>query len=276
MAKDLLISIITVNYNDAIGLEKTIQSVKSQTYRNFEHIVIDGNSDDGSKAIIEKHKDSFSYWVSEPDSGIYNAMNKGIKVAKGEYLLFLNSGDWLFSNEVLTNVSDEINGNIDIYYGDLNFVNSEGTGKIKKYPGKLTFFYFFNKGHLPHPASFTKRSLFSKLGGYREKFKIVADWDFYVTAICKWDASYKHIDKIITNFDTNGLSGKSENRGLLLDEKTISLADNFLLFIDDNNRLMQIDLFEQSKEYVLLNNINNRFFKQIHKLWLKVLTRFIK
>ena len=89
------LSIITINYNNLAGLQKTIESVVSQTFRDFEWIVIDGGSVDGSRELIERYANSFSYWVSEPDKGIYNAMNKGIVVAKGDYLLFLNSGDWL-------------------------------------------------------------------------------------------------------------------------------------------------------------------------------------
>ena len=93
-----LISIITVNFNDKIGLERTLESVFSQNFRNFEYLVIDGGSNDGSKELLEKNSEKINYWVSEPDKGIYNAMNKGISVAKGEYLIFLNSGDH-FKNE---------------------------------------------------------------------------------------------------------------------------------------------------------------------------------
>ena len=90
-----LISIITVNFNDKIGLERTLESVFSQNFRNFEYLVIDGGSNDGSKELLEKNSEKINYWVSEPDKGIYNAMNKGISFAKGEYLIFLNSGDHL-------------------------------------------------------------------------------------------------------------------------------------------------------------------------------------
>ena len=112
------ISIITVNYNDKLGLEKTIKSVLDQENVVFEYLVIDGNSNDGSKDIIEKYKDKINYWVSEPDSGIYNAMNKGIRAATGDYLLFLNSGDWLFENNSIANVDKLITGSKDIYYGN--------------------------------------------------------------------------------------------------------------------------------------------------------------
>ena len=97
----MLLSIITINYNDKEGLARTMNSVLSQTYTDFEYIVIDGGSNDGSKTIIEQHQDQLGYWVSEPDSGIYNAMNKGIAKANGEYILFLNSGDVLIDDTII-------------------------------------------------------------------------------------------------------------------------------------------------------------------------------
>ncbi|MGK0307850.1 MAG: glycosyltransferase involved in cell wall biosynthesis, partial [Urechidicola sp.] len=97
----MLISIITINYNDAVGLKKTMASVLEQTYEDIEYIVIDGGSTDGSKAYIELYHKDLAYWVSEPDQGIYHAMNKGIDQATGDYLLFLNSGDWLVDNFVI-------------------------------------------------------------------------------------------------------------------------------------------------------------------------------
>ena len=106
----MLISIITVNYNDSSGLLKTIKSVIGQKFSDFEYIIIDGGSVDGSKDVILKHQEHFSHWVSEEDRGIYHAMNKGIKAARGEYLLFLNSGDYLHSEVVLQRVSSQLNG----------------------------------------------------------------------------------------------------------------------------------------------------------------------
>ena len=173
----MLLSIITVNYNDAIGLEKTIKSVQSQTYRDFEHIIIDGNSNDGSKEIIKKHKNSFSYWVSKSDSGIYNAMNKGINVAKGEYLLFLNSGDWLYDNEVLGKFV-KFNPIEDIVYGDSQFINPNGNSYLKKMPDNLHGMMIFHRT-LNHQSSFYKNSLFEGDNGYDESYEMLADWVFY-------------------------------------------------------------------------------------------------
>ena len=121
------LSIITVNLNNMEGLQKTCDSIISQTFKNFEWIVIDGGSADGSKELIEEYGSNISYWVSEPDKGIYNAMNKGIKVAKGEYLYFLNSGDYLFDSNALSDVFLD-NPKEDIVYG---FVAREHSGRTK-------------------------------------------------------------------------------------------------------------------------------------------------
>ncbi|NDP23058.1 MAG: glycosyltransferase, partial [Paludibacter sp.] len=131
------LSIVTINYNNCIGLEKTIASVISQNYRNFEFLVIDGDSTDGSKAIVAKNKDRINYSISEPDTGIYNAMNKGIKAASGEYLLFLNSGDVL--NGVIALESFILHPDFlgDIIYGDYKFEKGE-----KVYPEYLTPLFF--------------------------------------------------------------------------------------------------------------------------------------
>ena len=137
------LSIITINYNNAVGLEKTINSVLNQTYKSIEYILIDGNSMDESKLIIDKYKAHIHYWVSEFDSGIYNAMNKGIKAATGEYILFLNSGDILCNSHVLDDVIKQ-GLDCDFVYGNVNL----GSGKKQKMclpPNHLTFKFFFVK-----------------------------------------------------------------------------------------------------------------------------------
>lgn len=203
MNKELLISIITVNYNDAEGLERTIQSVQPQTYTNFEHIIIDGDSCDGSKEVIEKHQNSFSYWISESDSGIYNAMNKGIKVAKGEYLLFLNSGDYFAENNVLEQfiASRPIE---DIIFGDVWITGRQESPIYKKMPEVLdaTKCLQFT---ITHQAIFHKKELFIDKR-YDEKYLIIADWVFYNKAILIDKASYKHLNFPIAIYDGTGMS----------------------------------------------------------------------
>ena len=132
-----LVSIITVNLNNVEGLKKTLQSVLEQTYKNIDWIIIDGGSSDGSCELIEHYSDSFSYWVSESDKGIYNAMNKGIRVAKGKYVQFLNSGDCFLDKNVLDDVFSEEH-DADILFTDCNLVED---GKVKeelRYPDVMS------------------------------------------------------------------------------------------------------------------------------------------
>jgi len=206
------LSIITINKNNANGLERTIQSVINQTFKDFEYIIIDGASTDGSVEVIKKFADKIDYWVSEPDKGIYNAMNKGIEVAQGEYLLFLNSGDHLVNDTVLEEVF-KLEFDEDIVYGDLLIDSSW----VKKYPKKLTLKYFI-KDSLPHPASFIKKRLLIEYSGYNENFKIISDWYFWIKTLILDTRTYTHLDKTICVFYTNGISSNNE---LIKKEKEI-------------------------------------------------------
>jgi glycosyltransferase involved in cell wall biosynthesis len=134
------LSIITINYNNRPGLQKTFNSVLGQFYKDFEYIIIDGGSTDGSKELIEKNATAFSYWVSEKDQGIYNAMNKGIIKAKAKYLLFLNSGDFLVDEKSLESISLSSHDE-DIICADIK-INEMGRHWIKKAPDSLSFDYF--------------------------------------------------------------------------------------------------------------------------------------
>lgn len=200
-----LVTVITINYNNAAGLERTIKSVREQTAQDVEHIVIDGGSTDGSKEIIEKYKSGFSYWVSEPDHGVYDAMNKGIARATGTYLLFLNSGDTLHGNDILSNIQPFLTGNEAIIYGNLNMIKENGSSFINTYPQKLDFNFFKNTS-LGHPATFIKSTLFKKYGNYRTDLNIVADWAFFLKTICIEQVSYKKVTLVIANFYEGGIS----------------------------------------------------------------------
>ena len=201
------LSIITINYNNREGLKKTINSVINQTFRDFEYILIDGGSEDGSKEIILQHEAQFSYWRSEKDHGIYNAMNKGILAAKGDYLLFLNSGDCLASNDILEQVFATPLKE-DIVYGNLLFESQDGNHTLGIYPDELNV-YNVLEGSLPHPASFIKRQLFDN-SLYTESYRIVSDWEFWIKKIIMEGVSYKHISLTISRFDTTGISSNSQ------------------------------------------------------------------
>ena len=201
------LSIITVNLNNRDGLQRTIDSVVSQTFKDFEWIVIDGGSTDGSKELIEQYADRFAYWVSEPDKGIYNAMNKGIKVAKGEYLLFLNSGDWIIDERVAQDFI-ETSISADIISGDVCLVYDENTMPIKKSPSPedVGFDYFFHGG-LCHQSTFINKKLFDRFGLYEEQFRIVSDWEFFMKVVTVFGASYGRFNRVVSCFPVDGISG---------------------------------------------------------------------
>lgn len=211
-------SIITINYNNAQGLNRTMKSVFNQTSKEFEYIVVDGGSTDTSLEIIQQFNDSTIQrfqWISEQDTGIYNAMNKGIKMATGDYLLFLNSGDWLSSNDVIERVLSYLNIDFEIVSGELELVKSN-TDRIKLFPPKtVNLNYSINAG-LTHPNTFIKKELFDKYGYYNEQNRIVSDWEFFLIACGLHSCKYKSISVLVSCFEMDGVS--NQNDGLLRKE----------------------------------------------------------
>src|ERR1035437_6590798 len=184
------LSIITVNLNDKNGLEKTIGSLLAQTFNEFEFIIIDGGSTDGSVEVIKKHPEKIKYWISEPDKGIYNAMNKGILKASGDYFFFLNSGDYLADNKVFEKIFNK-HPTEDILFGNLYVtINEKIVGKAY---GKIKLAFSDVYAHtIKHQAAFIRRELFNKFGLYNEKRKIVADWEFFIKTVGLGNVSYKY------------------------------------------------------------------------------------
>lgn len=197
------ISIITINFNNCEGLQKTIESVIYQTYKDIEYIVIDGNSTDGSKKALEQYRDHFAYWVSEPDAGIYCAMNKGTAHASGDYVLYLNSGDCLFDANTIEDVIPEL-GEEDLVMGKVRFIPSGRIG-WDDISAPITLMNFIEGGPVPHQATFIKRSLVER-HPYDEKFRIVSDWKFFIQSICIDNCTYKIIPNVITDFMEGGIS----------------------------------------------------------------------
>ena len=204
----MILSIITINRNNAAGLEKTMRSVASQIGGDFEYIVIDGASTDESVDVIRSFEASFGErlkWISEPDKGIYNAMNKGIGMAAGDYLQFLNSGDSLVSDDITMRMTEALKSKEypSILYG--NMLKDMSGGKVmrdKGFAGKSISFLGFYTGSLNHPSSYIQKSLFEKYGCYDENLKIVSDWKWFLQAII--------LDMDVTLFDMNGISEKNK------------------------------------------------------------------
>lgn len=216
------LSIVTINYNNAEGLRRTLASVSEQTYRDIEHIIIDGGSTDGSVDIIKEYayanpsKDPFLKhtikWVSEKDNGIYNAMNKGLRKATGAYIEILNSGDVLAAPDVTDRMVREVEkeeypailyGNMLKSYDGKTIIHRDTCGSGMYTPE--SFLYFYN-GTLNHDCAYIRRDLIDKFGLYNEEMKICSDWEWYVKAIALGGEKpiYTNID--VTIFDMNGVS----------------------------------------------------------------------
>ena len=209
----MLLTIITINLNNAAGLKKTIESVKGQTWKNYEYVVIDGGSVDESIGLIKDNSSSISHWISEADKGIYNAINKGIHLAKGKYLLILNSGDILNSPRVLETLSGYLEKNYDIVYGNTELVSPKAKPRIKTPPKKF-YFDYLTHNTLVHQSVLIKRDLHHTVGAYNEELKIVADWAFLLDATAKYRATCLYVDLIISSYDTTGISAKNKNQRL--------------------------------------------------------------
>lgn len=201
------ISIITVCYNSAATIEKTILSVVGQTYKNIEYIIIDGNSKDNTFTIIDKYRSNVSYCLSESDKGLYDAMNKGISVATGDLIGILNSDDTFNSNTVLEEIADfHLQNNIDASIG--NIVQHKVNGKkVRVYSSKYWTPEKLKIGFMPpHPSVFFKRELFNKFGDYDLGFKIGADYELITRFFLHNNINWKYSGIITTNMLVGGLS----------------------------------------------------------------------
>lgn len=261
------LSIITINYNNKSGLITTINSIVNQTNRNFEYIVIDGGSTDGSKDVILENESNISSWVSEPDKGIYNAMNKGIKKATGEFVIFISSGDILFDDNVIENTIGLLDSSFDFIYGNLYYNDNKKNIMIATPPDKLSFSYFIHNS-LPHPACFIKRDLFEKHFYYNENLKIVSDWEFFIYCICKQNSPYKHIDQVISNFDMSGISTNPENNLKIENEHKIVFENHFPLFLEEKEILVNYN-YGRNQNFIKINN--TKFKKKILRAVLNLL-----
>lgn len=198
---NLKISIITVSYNSAKYIEATIQSVLSQDYDNVEYIIIDGGSTDGTVDIIEKYADKLAYWVSEPDSGIYDAMNKGISQATGDIVGIINSDDYYFPGafELVAEAFNNKNLNQYIFWGDVEY---ELLGRIKGWRPKN-----LKRGAFaPHPSMFCPRMIYNRIGMYDTTFRLLGDYDFMYRAIHKYQLKPIYIPELVAFFREGGLA----------------------------------------------------------------------
>lgn len=263
-------SIITVNYNNKEGLRETIESVIHQTFRDYEFIVIDGGSTDGSADIIKEYNTQIDYWVSEPDGGIYQGMNKGIKKSSGEYLNFMNSGDCFYDEEVLQNIFDKQLTSDIIVGKDYHYNSETQQGFSTILPPRISMLTFFIQT-LPHQSSFFKRELF-KNSLYDESLKIVADIKFYIQKICIEGCSVEEIDEIICRREPDGIS-KSYNERRIAEHQTVIAEFLPSGAIKDYNTLTLLD---KTTTYKLLSLLENSKGLKWMTYFIKILYRILK
>jgi glycosyltransferase involved in cell wall biosynthesis len=236
-------SIITVNYNNVEGLRRTIESVTSQTCRDFEFIVIDGGSTDGSAEVLKAYDKDIDYWVSEPDRGIYQAMNKGVAQAHGEYLNFMNSGDCFYDGQVLERLTAS-GLSADIIVGrDYHFDEATGQGFATLLPPRVTMLTFIHHS-LPHQSSFFRRTLFAD-SPYDESLRLVADVKLYIQKICVEQRTVQLADIIVCRREKDGASvahndtrlsehsrvvGEYLPKGAIEDYETLYLLDKSTMY----------------------------------------------
>jgi len=214
----LKLSVVTINFNNCEGLEKTIQSVVSQTSPNFEFIIIDGGSSDRSTDVINQYQSKINYYVSEKDKGIYDAQNKGTEASKGEFVLFLNSGDSFYSDSIVEEfVKFTEDNNFKIIYGNSQILS--GNKKEILVPPQLLDLNFWYRKTLNHQAVFTKRELFAKYGTYNLNYKICADFDFLLKIYLAEPHEFKHFKYPVCTYDESGFSTFSSNYDSMLAER---------------------------------------------------------
>ena len=273
----MTLSIITINYNNLSGLRKTVESVFAQTYCDFEYIIVDGASTDGSKEYLDTisagktsgnqktYRFTHLQIVSEPDTGIYNAMNKGIRLANGEYCLFLNSGDFFVASNVLEMVFSQL-VNADILCAKCNVSDKGKVIWTSNPPHNVTFGTLWFVG-LAHQSTFIKRALFDAVGLYDETYRYNADTEFWYRAIIIHNATTQRVDVVTTDYNLDGVSATHKNDVSFKEEhRRIKSNPLFAKFIPDYEQWRR----EKSvvNEYVWINShpVLRRLLHLIHHI----------
>lgn len=219
-----VISVITVCYNSASTIEKALKSVADQSWQHVEHIVIDGGSKDGTQDILRRHSSRLAHIVSEPDEGIYDAMNKGLTLAQGSVVCFLNSDDFYADQNVLAKIAERMQrDNLDAMFGDVAFVRPEAPDLIiRRYrsarftPQRLAY------GWMPaHPALFIRREIFTRLGGFKKTYRIAGDFEFIVRAFLRQELRYIHLPEVFVKMQVGGASTSGWRSKLLLNREVL-------------------------------------------------------
>ncbi len=207
--ESIKLSIVTAVYNRAATVQCAIESVTKQTYKNVEYIVIDGMSDDETPQIIEKHRSAITTAIREPDSGLYDALNKGIQHATGDVVGFLHADDLFYSPNVLTSVAAAFqDATVDAIYGDLVYVNSQDPDRVVRYwkAGEYQRSRFRSGWMPPHPAVYVRSDVYRRLGGYRTDWGSAADYECMLRLMYKGQIKVKYVPEIFTKMRVGGSS----------------------------------------------------------------------
>ncbi|GAT62867.1 glycosyltransferase family 2 protein [Paludibacter jiangxiensis] len=264
----MLLSVITINKNNASGLKRTLQSVLMQTFTEFEYIIVDGVSTDSSLEVIQeseiKRNDIEYKWISEPDTGVFQAMNKGIQQATGEYLLFLNSGDFLVNEKVLETVFKK-HHSADFLLGQCNISDKGKVIHITTPPAKFTFGYLYEH-NIAHQATFIARRMFEQHGLYREDFRYNADIEFWYRTIILQACSTETLDIVISDYNLGGISSQEcETETYKKEIAEIYSHPLLQLFIPDYENSIadrkQMEAFYWIKSKKILNAVSLLIFR---------------
>lgn len=251
------ISIITVCYNSESTIRDTIESILAQTYSDIEYIIVDGASSDGTMAIVDEYKDFIATVVSEPDKGIYDAMNKGIELATGDVVGILNSDDFYQNNDAIQDIVCQFNSfpDSDLVFGDVVFIAPDNLEKIVRFyrsdhfkPWKLRFGWM-----PPHPASFIKKRAYDQVGVYSLDYTISSDYEMFVRLLLVHRLSFSRINKILVRMRAGGVSTASIKSRLLLNKEIVQACkDNGvytnLLFVLSKLPFKLMELFHEPLE----------------------------
>jgi glycosyltransferase involved in cell wall biosynthesis len=243
------ISIITVTYNSAATVKDTLESVKKQDYNNIEHILIDGASNDETVNIIKTY--SHVKWISENDKGLYDAINKGIKMATGDVIGILNSDDFFPDSKILSTIVNAFkNNNIDAVFGDIAFVRPSNLNKIiRLYSSRRFSPKKFAYGYMPaHPSFYVKKSCYDQYGLYLLNYKIAADYELLMRFIYKNNISYKYIDRILVYMRTGGVSNKNWLSRYTLNKEIIKACEEN--GVKTNMATLSLKYFSKVFEYI--------------------------
>lgn len=210
--EDQRISIITVCFNAANDLRKTIESVKNQTCKSLEYIVIDGGSRDDTLNIIKGSNDVINFWISEPDNGIYDAMNKGIKKATGEWLIFMNAGDVFVTDKVLEEFSEKLSDNIDILRGNIVRIYDKFKAVSQGITSQNPTLMDMISGSFHHQACLIRRKLFLNYGLYSTEYKLCSDWKFFFDCVVLHHVKTRYVNYTVAAFRMDGASSNNTQR----------------------------------------------------------------